>query len=578
MIRGLDQVKKKLNLGSSDESEAKKAPSNRRSAYYENPEFVPMMYRAQISGRCSLQFAGKKDNNKPTDLEKWTEEWVFANPDDTEKKPHHQLEEPQLGLDGNIYRVKLDFPWRVFTNCGQDSILRPVIGKKGIPFIPGSSIKGLFSRACSDEEQKRYCGTTEKPGILRFHGAYPVGDWSGARRVNFWYKGKEREEVRYRMVDVVHPQQSRQVQGQKSSNAIAQISLYRPTLVFEFSCTDPHFTDWKRVESKLKTAIRIGLGGKTSTGYGLKYYPKQPTDYDFSVYLTGRGVSPTLRSDEPEFRPNLFKATLRGHTSRLLAGVGVEPFQSNKLFGSSSHPSVVDLYFDYKAQDEWDTTYQVKGPFLIGAPQKYVELMKWVFKFTYTMGGFGKSWRRVYHGDFYRDGYDKEIGCHWLCEDSGIKDNDISEWITSIKSNRDLKKFLSDLENRVLSYPKLFSRKSQPSLDVKEAWHKDRVAVYAGKKVSDRSKAIDLFHNPTFKTTPAIGGRQPGDNRPTNVSSVWHRMLPVGNGQYLEIVTVFHGGSRSDWKGGKQNEDQLPSFIGELENRGLTRTWGKKPT
>jgi len=55
-------------------------------------------------------------------------------------------------------------------------------------------------------------------------------------------------------------------------------------------------------------------------------------------------------------------------------------------------------------------------------------------------------------------------------------------------------------------------------------------------------------------------------------------MLPVGNGQYLEIVTVFHGGSRSDWKGGKQNEDQLPSFIGELENRGLTRTWGKKPT
>ena len=146
-----------------------------------NYEDVPMMYRAQVDGRCNLQY-GKAQH----DLERWTEEWV-APDENNEYQPFYQHQEPEkLSLDGSVYRLKVEFPFRVFTNCGQDSILRPTIGKNGIPFIPGSSIKGLFKRlqnhpAVSKETINKYCGTADEPGILRFHGAYPVGDWAGTR-------------------------------------------------------------------------------------------------------------------------------------------------------------------------------------------------------------------------------------------------------------------------------------------------------------------------------------------------------------------------------------------------------------
>jgi CRISPR-associated protein Cmr6 len=51
------------------------------------------------------------------------------------------------------------------------------------------------------------------------------------------------------------------------------------------------------------------------------------------------------------------------------------------------------------------------------------------------------------------------------------------------------------------------------------------------------------------------------------VSSVWHRMLPISNNKYLEIVTVFHG-DRTPW------DNQLNPFIQALESIGMSQTWG----
>ena len=72
-----------------------------------------MMYRAQIQGRCNLQFAGKN-----TDLEKWQREWLSLN-------NRYQIE----AMEGNksLHTIEIQFPYRVFSNCGQDSILRPTI-------------------------------------------------------------------------------------------------------------------------------------------------------------------------------------------------------------------------------------------------------------------------------------------------------------------------------------------------------------------------------------------------------------------------------------------------------------------
>jgi CRISPR/Cas system CMR subunit Cmr6 (Cas7 group RAMP superfamily) len=206
---------------------------------------VPMMFRAQASERCSLQFASNKQ-----DLGKWTEEFLTLH----DRTPNYQPYNPQLGQCGEVYRCKVKFPFRLFSNSGQDSILRPTLGRHGIPYLPGSSIKGVFRRACQ-EQADLFCGDPKKlkPGILRFHGAYPVGNWTE------------------RISDVCHSQQNRQVgigKYAQRTNAIALLSLYQPEMIFEFSSKDPNI-EWDRVKQILVKALELGIGGKTSSGYGL---------------------------------------------------------------------------------------------------------------------------------------------------------------------------------------------------------------------------------------------------------------------------------------------------------------------
>jgi CRISPR-associated protein Cmr6 len=120
------------------------------------------------------------------------------------------------------------------------------------------------------------------------------------------------------------------------------------------------------------------------------------------------------------------------------------------------------------------------------------------------------------------------------------------------------------------------SKNSGFPIDWRETWHKDCASIYT--LVTDKSKAIDIFHKAEFKTTPAIGGRKPGDKRPKAVSCVWHRMLPISDDQYLEIVTVFHGdhGKEKDpWQ--REGVDQLEPFVEEIKGKGLIFTWGTDP-
>ncbi|MGB3511173.1 MAG: RAMP superfamily CRISPR-associated protein [Microcoleaceae cyanobacterium] len=534
-----------------------------------NPEQVPMMYRAQVDGRCSLQYGNAKE-----DLKEWTKEWVTPD-ENNEYQPFYQQKEPLLGLDGSVFRIKIKFPFRVFTNCGQDSILRPTIGKNGIPFIPGSSIKGLFKQlqntgVVKKETIDKYCGSADEPGILRFHGAYPVGDWAGTRIVEL---NNGDEETRYGMVDVVHPQQERQVQHKGTPQAIATISFDRPTLIFELSSVKLLPEDeWKKIGGWLKQALKPGLGGKTSTGYGLYSSPKDK--YPLWVELKGKGVSPLLRSGEPEFRPNLFKATLRGHVSRLLAGVSEDrraiENKIDKLFGCTTNPGNLQLYWQSKSEypkhytfgNEETPVYEIKGELSLDAPEKEQAFLQKVLEFTFVMAGLGKSWRRVWHGDFFHKYKTRAIGCHWEWLDSYVER-------TKIQSSDDLKKFLTELHEQTKQYMGV-SPKSELFMPWYEAWSPKRLSIFS-QEVS-QSKAIKLFHNDQFKTTPAIGGRKLGENRPTSFSLVWHRMLPIDGNKYLEIVTLFHG-KESDWQ--RENSNMLPLFVNQLEKIcGLQQTWG----
>jgi CRISPR-associated protein Cmr6 len=342
--------------------------------------------------------------------------------------------------------------------------------------------------------------------------------------------------------------------------------------------------EWEDIKGLLRRALRQGLGGKTSTGYGLWANPKDK--YALSVYLKGVGVSSLLRSDEPEFRPNLFKATLKGHVSRLLAGVCSDEAsihkKVNKLFGHTATPGNTQIYWESKLLErdiqgiEETPIYRTRGTLHIDAPQAELEFLRSVVKFAYVMGGFGKSWRRVWHqGDAqWHSGFcssykTRAIGCHWESLDT--------DWV-NILTQEDLANFLIHLPRQCETY---LSSSPQPSMAWREAWHPKRVAVYSSSKLVKQSLAVELFHQEIFKTTPAIGGRNPGDDRPKFVSSVWHRMLPVskdqlGEDQYLEIVTVFHGTydrHQNPWH--REGEDQLPLFIQALEDKKLKLTWGK---
>jgi CRISPR-associated protein Cmr6 len=570
IIKGLKEVATQLGI-MPDESDSDSSIIRECQA---NPQDIPMMYRAQVDGRCCLQYAGSNLHRS-----QWVQEWVRPKPN---LEPCYQYNESE-GLDGTIYRVKVAFPFRLFSNCGQDSIARPVLGKYGIPFIPGSSVKGVFVRLCISgqvdqtvkDRVRKYCGDENNPGILRFHGAYPIGDWAK------------------RIVDIAYPQQNRQVGtpqiGGETPKAL--ISLYQPDMMFEFSSDPLTSEQLKQVGVTLCDALRQGLGGKTSTGYGLPYLPRNY--YDISVYIKqGQGVTPKLLNGEPEFRSNLFKATLRGHATRLLAGAcsGDVKRKVDELFGSTNNPGLLEIYWNDKTLDDWKKSnmykdfFQVKGDLNIyldpkGYPKsmdeakratakaKDTEFIKLVLQFAYTMGGFGKSWRRVCHEKFYKathnTNYKKFIGCHWEADE---------DWINTIKTTEDLKTFLEEVEKICKIYYK------QPNLSqgliCREAWNKSRVCVYS--QVVEQSQIIELFHTDPYAITLAVGGKERRNSQPTAVSSVWHRMLPLPNNQYLEIVTIFHG-DRTPWE--RNNTDQLKPFIQTIKSvlKITTPTWGNEP-
>jgi CRISPR-associated protein Cmr6 len=209
------------------------------------------------------------------------------------------------------------------------------------------------------------------------------------------------------------------------------------------------------------------------------------------------------------------------------------------------------------------------------------------------MAGIGKSWRRAWHegpiqwhSGFYPGYAKRAIGCHWESDYTSFE-------MLDIKSSDDLKKFLNNLQNYLKNYLKQGNISSQ---NFKEAWHSNNLTVFS--KVVSQSQAIELFHQKKFKETPAIGGRNPGDDHPTAVSCVWHRMLPIDKVQYLEIVTIFHGDydkpkdpwqrvvKERDNKGKvvfkddkpiiKEQSNQLKPFIEALKKQGLEYTWGEE--
>ncbi|MBD2359450.1 hypothetical protein H6G41_33585 [Tolypothrix sp. FACHB-123] len=594
-------------------------------------DLVPLMYRAQIEDRGKIQYAGD-----PEPATQWVNQWLDGCPPNSNnqennvdvskvvlrRKPQQRANftyrMPQFATGDGTWEQTYTINWRLVTNSGQDEdVIRPVIGAKGIPYYPGSSMKGAFLRACQQiapDKVLDFCGgeveeiiagkklKRTQPGILRFHGGYPV-DMS-------W--GKERK----RLVDVVHSQEKRQVIENINTSANVQISLYKTKFKFGISSTKNH-VDWQLVQQIWERALSQGIGSRTSAGYGRFKNIADNNQVILSVNVSGKGLTSTLLTSDdrgnkiPEFRPNMFKAALRGHTLRLLAGVTNEAttqrltkelwggfLQGNEESGSIVGKFGIDLqienknlafgehnYFPNGRRTRPMPLYNLKsGRLDIFAVKSYSEpereFLNLLIKFSLLLGGFGKSWRRIHHDLFYQSYFrnnDKPmIGCHWLFS----KPSESPEYcITAPRGELDnIRTFLASIPNTVRNCFNLPSTNNHVN-NWREIWHPQKVQVW-GRIAEDKndSQAIEWFHRDNFiKRTELTGSI----GKSSKVSRIWHRMYPLyvkldgkimhkknedGNYKYIELLTIF-------------TPDDLPKareFINYLNNSSndFIKLWG----
>jgi len=544
---------------------------------------VPLMFQAQIDNRGKIQYAGD-----PKPASKWVDQWLRdwdEQPDDKVAVWKKQRQNPSVELPkfGNYVNIReYQFSWRFVTNSGQDGgLIRPVIGAKGLPFFPGSSMKGAFSRACeTEEDRKRYCGGEEvnaqgkkSPvlGKLRFHGGYPVDMESWAKRD--------------RLVDVVHSQQSFQViDSGENHTANVQISLYRPRYKFGISSrtipnNDP---EWAKIWDIWEQALGRGLGSRVSAGYGYVEGIHSQARKILSVHLKAKGLTSQLLNRTAEFRPNMFKAALRGHTLRILAGITDEAtarLMTNQLWGGIEGGAIVGRVGINFLVDDEDlilgrhtyrpqrkpvsmSTYNLEDGRLDLLQVKSVspelkEFLKNLVQFACLMGGFGKSWRRIHHGMFNKSyisrGDKPMIGCHWEILPMSEK-----LWVTT-NNIKQITSFLDKTRDNAFAW---LASENQPMAEYvqtwREVWHPNKVQVWGRLKQRNDgtplSEAIQWFHGSYDAQQSIKGSELTGWSARRGVDSqvgrIWHRMYPhyVKNragkliqipDEYIELLIIF---------------------------------------
>ena len=534
-------------------------------------DYVPLMFQAQIEGRTQVQ---RLANRQAYD---WVQQWQEAC--DHRNVPC---------FESHIQTREHRFTWRMVTNSGQDAdVIRPVMGERGWAYYPGSSMKGAFLRACRQictiEEVLYFCGGQDRegelhPGVLRFHGGYP----------------KDAEWLDDSLVDIVHPQEDWQTKSQASHSAFIQISLLEPTLVFGISSADS-LTDeqWEQIWKVWQLAIEQGIGSRVSAGYG--QIATHQGNRLVSFWISGEGQASKLINGEGEFRPNIFKAALRGHTRRLFNGITDERTADKvtKLLwggiGRGEEATVGMLGISFNAPnlelDEWrspvnknnvapiyETGDAVLDVLLMKAnlsSEQQDELKRFairLMKFSMLLGGFGKAWRRAYHPIFLPD-YDHQlIGCHWEFTKRSyslyIPFRDDLAQITSF-----LNAFNSELQD--FSWLKALKHGSSPTPGIREAWRKGNVQVWGRIAEDERdSVAIDWLHQ-GYKQGCSIKNSEL-TGKMGRIGRLWHRMYPrfrktqntegraiwKSTDQYAELLTIFPNVSGND-----QEKQKVKDFL-----------------
>ncbi len=532
-------------------------------------ENVPMEYRAQFMERCQRQFVSKQ----PKGVTEWLHSQIYVREWRTACSPGHPYNKKDWQQEissssGNdeaiqpkcthlLHEARIN--WRLISNSGVDEgFIRPVIGPGGWPMIPGSSIKGVFKRACAtDEDRNRWCGGVQsdkqtKPGLLRFHGAWPKNlDWDQT------------------MLDIIHPQYKWQVgfeNGDEDHPAIAAISLFNPTLLIWISCSeDIKEVEWDRVRDTLNRALAIGLGGRTAAGYGRT--SQLDGDLLFECSLEGQGSPAKLLdvNSTSEFRPSMFRAAIRSMALRLFGGVtdertarqavgvlfgsiGQEEGQNLGLLSTAYTNASISLglhsckgwkqpVFATKGCLQWRMVQKHEITIGINESQILQGLLNGLHSLTITLGGFGRGWRRPDHRIFLPDYFEQRdhhgrrnckpmIGCHWEWRNPERLSN-----LVVVKSSDDLINLVNS--SRDLARQWLVARGfslGEPA-PWREVIHPERMMIWTrhATNTSD-ARAIHWFHRPKDgerSMDPRNLRKSDLAGEMNRVGCIWNRLLPL---------------------------------------------------
>ncbi|NDJ17976.1 hypothetical protein [Myxacorys almedinensis] len=513
-------------------------------------DYVPLMFQAQVEERSQIQrlIPSQKAEQQAYD---WAQQWQEAC--DRKTVPT---------FEAHVQTREHRFTWRMVTNSGQDAgVIRPVIGERGWAYFPGSSMKGAFLRACRQLcplDVLRFCGGKGKdgelqPGLLRFHGGYP----------------KDAKWLDDSLVDVVHPQEDWQLNGQKNNGAFIQISLYQPTFVFGISSNKVlSSTEWATIWQIWEQAIGRGIGSRVSAGYG------QTRNHGESNLLTvrlcGEGIASQRIDKTGEFRPNVFKAALRGHTHRLLSGIvdeataerftkelwggflGRDGAIAGKL-GTAFNAPDLELRDQYRASvyDTGEATLNLLVMQDVSEQQRknLKILLTQIIKFSLLLGGFGKSWRRTDHRLFFpkylEDSHKCMIGCHWELLEKSLS------FCVPVKQLSDVTRFLDGLQGKIAGFPMLKDLSPRPpDVTMKETWRKENVEVWGRiAEDEDDSVAVRWFHGAYHGQNSIYRSDLTG--KMGQIGRMWHRMYPRylpplaektpprKTEQFVELLTIF---------------------------------------
>jgi CRISPR-associated protein Cmr6 len=157
------------------------------------------------------------------------------------------------------------------------------------------------------------------------------------------------------------------------------------------------------------------------------------------------------------------------------------------------------------------------------------------------LGGFGKSWRRVDHRLFMPKYQKHLIGCHWQWTGESLANNPVNNL-------EDIAPLINNLREVAKSWLTLQGKEIRETNNKfwRETWHPENVTVWGRKVSNGQSSAIHWLHSTEkppqkkdrFNPHP-IPKQKPERRQEINYSRVWHRMYPLSNGEYLELVTIF---------------------------------------